>query len=72
MTTKTKTSSDKFLRIRAKAFAGRGIETVKVMVSGDGTIRVYDSVAGHYTTCHSLTPHAIRRIRKTASKIIAL
>lgn len=25
-------------------------------VDADGTVRVWDSVAGHYTRCHSLTP----------------
>ena len=25
----------------------------------DGTVRVYDSVAGYYTSCHSLTPGQI-------------
>lgn len=30
----------------------------------DGTVRVWDSVAGHYTTCHSLTPAQIARVRR--------
>lgn len=25
-----------------------------LLVDADGTIRVYDSIAGHYTTCHRL------------------
>lgn len=34
---------------------------------GDAVIvRVYDPVAGHYTTCHSLTPGQIRRVISTA------
>lgn len=28
-----------------------------------GVVRVWDSVAGHYTTCHSLTPAQIRYVR---------
>ena len=31
--------------------------------SGDKiVVRVYDSTAGHYTVCHSLTPGQIRRV----------
>lgn len=29
-----------------------------------GTVRVFDSVAGHYTTCHSLTPAQVARVRR--------
>lgn len=52
---------------RAKAFSGRSIETIRASVDADGTVRVYDSVAGHYTTCHSLSPSAQRRIRRLAA-----
>lgn len=52
------------ITIRAKAFTGRGIETVRVLVDSDGTIRVWDSVAGHYTRCHILSRSAQARIRK--------
>jgi hypothetical protein len=60
MTTATKT-----MTIRAKAFAGEGVRSHKVQIDGD-TIRVWDSVAKHYTTCHSLSQSAIRRIRAAA------
>lgn len=36
-------------------------------ISTDGTVWVWDSVAGHYTTCHSLSAQAQARIRKLAS-----
>jgi hypothetical protein len=49
---------------RARFFTGHSIETLQVMVDSDGSIRVWDSVAGHYTRCHALTPAAQRRIRK--------
>jgi hypothetical protein len=52
------------LTVRANAF-GR-VETIRVMVDVDGTVRVWDSVAGYYTTCHRLGTSAIRRIRKLA------
>lgn len=30
----------------------------------DGTVRVYDRIAGHYTTCHSLTDAQVARVRR--------
>lgn len=51
---------------RAKAFSNEGIKTHKFSVDADGTVRVWDSVAGHYTTCHSLSKSAEARIRKLA------
>jgi hypothetical protein len=56
------------IETRAKAFSGRGIERIKARVDSDGTVRVWDSVAGHYTTCHSLSPSAVRRIRRMAKE----
>ena len=52
-----------YITIRAHAFTGEGIRAQRVSVDDDGTIRVYDSVAGYYTTCHSLSASAQRRIR---------
>lgn len=61
----TETSTTK-LTIRAKAFAGRGVETIRCTVDA-GSVRVWDSTAGHYTLCHSLSPAAQRRIRRLAA-----
>ncbi|MGH8261387.1 MAG: hypothetical protein ACREUG_17025 [Steroidobacteraceae bacterium] len=58
--------SVKVLTVRAKTFAREGVRQHQVMVGTDGTVRVYDSVAGHYTTCHSMSPSAQRRIRQLA------
>ena len=58
------TTTDRELTFRAKAFAGEGIREHRVRVDTHGTVRVWDSVAGHYTTCHSLSESAIRRIRQ--------
>jgi len=65
----------KTFEVRAKAFDGR-LETVKVQVTVEtlpvtqervcGLIRVWDSVAGYFTTCHSLSEAAKKRIRKIA------
>lgn len=58
--------ADKKLTVRARAFTGHPIETHRVLVEADGTIRVYDSIAGHYTVCHALSKSAERRIRRLA------
>ena len=34
----------------------------------DGQVWVWDSVAGHYTTCHHLTARQIARVRRMASR----
>ena len=62
MTNKTKT-----ITIRAKAFSHEGIGSYLVQVDPDGTVRVWDSVAGHYTLLHVLSASAIRRARKLAA-----
>lgn len=51
---------------RARFFTGNGIETLRVLVERDGTVRPWDAVAGHYTTCHALSPRAARRIARLA------
>jgi hypothetical protein len=57
----------KEITARAKAFSGEGIQTHKFNVDAEGTVRVWDSVAGYFTTCHSLSKSAEARIRKLAS-----
>jgi hypothetical protein len=52
--------------IKAKAFSSESVKTHKVAVDADGTVRVWDSVAGHYTTCHSLSRSAQAKARKLA------
>jgi hypothetical protein len=60
------TTTEKELTVRARAFTGRGVETIRVLVR-DGVVRVWDSIAGHYTTCHSLSQSAVRRIVRLAA-----
>ena len=50
----------------AKPFSGHPRSTYTFRVDADGTVRVWDSIAGHYTTCHSMAPAALRRIRAMA------
>lgn len=54
----------KTITARAKAFSGESVKTHKFAIDQDGTVRVWDSIAGHYTTCHSLSKSAQTRIRK--------
>jgi hypothetical protein len=58
MTTATTATTDRVVTVRAKAFTGGKIETVRCIVDADGTVRVWDSVAGYYTTCHILSESA--------------
>jgi hypothetical protein len=55
------------IQIRARAFNGI-LETISCIVDSDGTVRVYDSIAGHYTTCHSLSNRDLGRIRAAAKR----
>ena len=34
-----------------------------------GEVMVYDTVAGHFTTCHSLTPTQERSVRSRIAKL---
>jgi hypothetical protein len=49
---------------RAKFFSNFGVETLKVRVETDGSILVWDSVARHYTRCHTLSPATEKRIAR--------
>ncbi len=60
-------TADKILTVRCRPFTGSPIGNHKVRVDADGTVRVYDSVAAHYTTCHILSEATQRRIRNLAS-----
>lgn len=41
----------------------------RISVSTDMIVRVYDHVAGHYTTCHSLSESEQARLVKAAKRI---
>ena len=49
---------------RAAAFTGQGVRDHFFFVGSDGTVRVWDSIAGHYTTCHRMSARTLCRIRK--------
>jgi hypothetical protein len=50
-----------------KAFrnGGRGY---KAAVDADGTVRVWDDVAGHFTLCHNLTERQVAHVRRLAAR----
>ena len=56
------------LTIRCKAFSGEGSRLNKVLVEPgrNGAVLVWDSVAGHYTSCHVLTIRTQAKIRSQA------
>ena len=58
------------LTARAKAFSREGIQDNRFLVETDNTVRVWDAVAGYYTTFHSLSDSAMRRIRRLAAEAV--
>jgi hypothetical protein len=55
---------------RAKAFSSEGVREHKFYVDlSDGSVRVWDAVAGHYTNCNSLSESAKKRIIKLAKEL---
>ena len=55
----------KTVTTKAKAFGK--LVPIKAKVDEDGTVRVWDDVAGYYTTCHGLSAAAQQRIRRLAA-----
>lgn len=53
--------------MRVRAFAGV-LWTHKCSIDDDGTVRVYDRVAGHYTRRHTLSAQDLGRIRAAARR----
>ena len=49
-----------------KPFSSLARGKYRILVDADGTVRVWDAIAGHYTTCHSLGKRTMDRIRKMA------
>ena len=64
----TAQTNDVELTIRCKAFSGEGARENKVLVEPgrNGAVLVWDSVAGHYTSCHSLSTRTQAKIRSQA------
>jgi hypothetical protein len=64
----TAQANDVELTIRCKAFSGEGVRENKVLVEPgrNGAVLVWDSIAGHYTSCHILTIRTQAKIRSQA------
>ena len=52
--TTTKTTNVRIWGGAFRAYAERSNDAI--------IVRVYDPIAGHYTTCHSLTPGQVRHV----------
>jgi hypothetical protein len=59
----------KYLTVRTgRAFSDDVVSCgYRARVEADGTVAVYDSVAGHYTTRHALTAAQIRYVRRAVA-----
>ena len=66
MKTTTNQATETEITISVRAFGGR-LEQVRCLVTSNGTVRVYDPIAGYYTTCHSLSARDQLRARCAAS-----
>jgi MOSC domain-containing protein YiiM len=51
------------------AFKATGAVGYRAQVSADGTVRVWDSVAGHYTLAHDLSANQVSRLVAQAAKV---
>ena len=67
-------TADRFLTVRCKAFSNEGVRRKSIHVEADivtgatvkrGAIRVWDDVAGYFTSCHALSEATQRRLRRT-------
>lgn len=56
----------KAIEARVKCFGV--LTTYRVSIGPDGTVKVYDSVAGHYTRCHDLSVRQQSKLREIAQK----
>lgn len=64
---KTQNNGFKKVLARARAFTNQGIREHCFSVDAGGTVRVYDSAADHYTTCHCMSKKTQARIRRLAA-----
>lgn len=56
-------------RTRGRFFKAEGITEEMVRVDTDGSVSVWDSVAGHFTLVHSLSEPGKTRIRNKAKAL---
>lgn len=59
------TTQAKHLTVNCQPFTGaRWTEAVSVTIIGQA-VRVYDNIAGHYTTCHALSAQMMHWLRNS-------
>lgn len=70
---RVKMTENKTVYVKAKALAFRhhGVQSYVFAVDQYGHVRVYDDVAGFYTSCHILNHHDKDMIRKLAEPLFA-
>lgn len=60
-------STTKEFTVACRAFTAEARQKNKVVVNTNGEISVFDSIAGHFTTNHTLSKADSLRIRKIAA-----
>ena len=63
------TSTTIEIEARAKAFSGQGVKTHRFQVETNGDVRVWDDVAGYFTSRNSLSDSAKKRIAKLPQEL---
>ena len=68
MTATVTASQDVELTIRCRAFSGEGVRENKVLIEPgkNGRVLAWDSVAGHYTSCHSIAAKTQAKLKSQA------
>jgi len=64
---KTSDTGNAIITARVRAYSGDSVREHSIMVGADETVRVWDPAAGHYTTCHILSPRTQRRLVRRAA-----
>lgn len=54
------------IKMNCKPFSSSGRGLHRLSIDDAGVVRVWDSVAGHYTTCHILSPRSQAAARSKA------
>lgn len=55
-----------FITMETKAFSNENRRVYRLSVDRDGTVRVWDSVAKNFTTCHCMTERSMACARRKA------
>jgi hypothetical protein len=60
------TTNEIEISMKCRPFTGARLAEYQLCVESDGSVLAYDTVAEHYTRCHSLTARDIRKAQKLA------